>query len=548
MRSHSDPIYEVFYGLREQPFAISTDPRFLYLSASHQRAYQELITGLQRGEPLLLLTGEAGTGKTTLSRAVIGALGDRTFSALILNPYMSGGEVLKLILRDFGLISREDLRQGALARAEPSQLLEALEGFLLSIRSVQSRAVVIVDEAQSLAPAALDQVRLLTALERNGQHLIQVIFGGQPKLLETLKKDNMYALNERITRRVHLGPLLAEEVRPYIDHRLAVAGGAETIRFDDDAVQLIAEFSRGLPRRVNLLSDRGLQEGRAENASVITGAMVKRAARSLAGVQRATSTPVPPPGALSMPPAISHSAPATSTAPPAETAEPALPAPNPFAAVAASADTPPPQPMPAAPAPPPSIPAEPQSPFAPVAASAAPAPASPFAQVATTSPFAATVPAPAPPPAAPPGPVEWSPFAIPPSAESAPAPPPVAAALAAAEPEPVPLGSPFADLASSLRSDTSTPAEVSDAFAVQVPARRGRRWALIVVLALLAAAAVFAYGYYAGTLFREGTSPPASPPRPESRARPASPLPIPSDEDLFRSLNEWRIAMQQSGG
>lgn len=287
-----DPIYEEFYGLKEQPFAISTDPRFHFFSASHQQAYQELITGLQRGEALLLLTGEAGTGKTTLSRAVLAGLGDRTFAALVLNPYMSGGEILKLILRDFGLISREHLRQGALARAEPSQLLETLEGFLLTISAVQSRAVVIIDEAQSLAAAALDQVRLLTALERNGHHLIQVIFGGQPKLLDTLRKDNMYALNERITRRVHLGPLLESEVRAYVDHRLAVAGGADRVRFDDDAVQLLADMSRGLPRRVNLLADRALQEGRVAGATVITGAMVKRAARLMSGPQK---PPAPPP-------------------------------------------------------------------------------------------------------------------------------------------------------------------------------------------------------------------------------------------------------------
>jgi general secretion pathway protein A len=115
--SPQDPQYEAFYGLTEQPFAISTDPKFLFLSASHQRAYQELFTGLQRHEGLLLLTGEAGTGKTTLCRAVIDALGERTFSAILLNPYMSGAELLKVVLKEFGLVTREELRRGALARA-----------------------------------------------------------------------------------------------------------------------------------------------------------------------------------------------------------------------------------------------------------------------------------------------------------------------------------------------------------------------------------------------------------------------------------------------
>jgi type II secretory pathway predicted ATPase ExeA len=284
--SLGDPVYEAFYGLRERPFAISTDPKFLFLSAAHQKAYQELLTGLQRKESILLLTGEAGTGKTTLCRALIRALGDRTFSAIILNPYMTGAEVLKMVLREFGLISGEDLRVGALARADSPQLMDALEGFLLSLRSIQAKAVVIADEAQSLAPAVLDQIRLLTALERNGEPLVQVILGGQPPLIETLKKENLYALNERISRRVHLAPLLDHEVNAYIDHRLSIAGGSETVRFDEEAIELVADFSRGLPRRVNLLCDRALYEGRLENANVITGEMLKRAARSLAGAQQ----------------------------------------------------------------------------------------------------------------------------------------------------------------------------------------------------------------------------------------------------------------------
>ena len=280
-----DPVYEAFYGLRERPFAISTDPKFLFLSAAHQKAYQELLTGLQRKESILLLTGEAGTGKTTLCRALVRALGERTFSAIVLNPYMTGAEVLKMILREFGLISGEDLRVGALARADSPQLMDALEGFLLSLRSIQAKAVVIADEAQSLAPAVLDQIRLLTGLERNGEPLVQVILGGQPPLLETLKKENLYALNERISRRVHLAPLLDHEVHAYIEHRLSVAGSSDAVRFDDEAIELVADFSRGLPRRVNLLCDRALYEGRLENANVITGEMLKRAARSLAGAQ-----------------------------------------------------------------------------------------------------------------------------------------------------------------------------------------------------------------------------------------------------------------------
>jgi general secretion pathway protein A len=276
----ADPIYEAFYGLKEQPFAISTDPKFLFMSASHQRAYEELVTGLRRREGILLLTGETGTGKTTMCRAVLGALGDRTFSALILNPYMSGAEMLRAILRDFGFVSRDDLRRGAFSQADVPQLVDALEGFLGTLRAIESHAVVVIDEAQSLPADVLDQIRLLTAHEREGQRLVQVVLVGQPLLLETLKTETMYALNERVTRRVTLSPLPPEEVEAYIKHRLEVAGGS-ALTFTPEAAALVADLSRGLPRRVNVLCDRALQEGRIEGAATITPDMVTHAAKSL---------------------------------------------------------------------------------------------------------------------------------------------------------------------------------------------------------------------------------------------------------------------------
>jgi len=278
-----NPLYESFYGLTEQPFAISTDPRFLYMSTSHEKAYEDLLAGLTRDEGLLLLTGEAGTGKTTLCRAVIQALGERTFSCIVLNPYMTGPELLRLVLRDFGLVSRDELRSGALARADAVQLMDTLEGFLLTVRSVDSRAILVVDEAQSLAPAVLDQVRLLTALERHGRRLIQIVLGAQPAILQTLKKDSMYALNERISRRVFLAPLTGTEIKAYIEHRLAVAGGKDKVTFTDDAVAVVTALARGLPRRVNLLCDRALQVGLAERVQVIGPEIVSRAAQSLSG-------------------------------------------------------------------------------------------------------------------------------------------------------------------------------------------------------------------------------------------------------------------------
>jgi len=282
-KSSPDPLYETFYGLKEQPFAISTDPKFLFLSAPHRRAYDEMMAGLTRDESLLLLTGETGSGKTTLCRGIIGALGERTFSSVLHQPYMTGPEMLRLILRDFGLVSKEDLRRGTMAGADVPHLMEVLEGFLRSLVALQSRAVVVIDEAQSLSPTLLDEVRMLTAIEKDGRRLIQIVLCGQPMLLNTLKTEPMYALNERITRRVALTPLSPAEVESYIYHRLAIAGSADAVSFQPEAIKWVAELSRGLPRRVNVLCDRTLQEGRAVSATVISAELVKRAAKSLAG-------------------------------------------------------------------------------------------------------------------------------------------------------------------------------------------------------------------------------------------------------------------------
>ena len=277
------PAYEAFFELREQPFAISTDPRFLFLGASHRRAFEELLTGLRRREGLLLLTGDTGTGKTTLCRAVLEALGARTFSALILNPHMTADEVLRVILRDFGLVSRDEIRKGTFARADTPQLLDTLEGFLRSLVPLESYAVVVIDEAQSLKADVLNQIRMLGAYEQDGHRLLQIVLCGQPQLLETLQRDELRSLNERITRRTALEPLPPEEVRTYVEHRLSVAGRPGAVTFEPAALTLVANLSRGLPLRVNLLCDRALEAGRAAQTNVITPDLVKRAARAVAG-------------------------------------------------------------------------------------------------------------------------------------------------------------------------------------------------------------------------------------------------------------------------
>ena len=287
-------LYEAFYGLREQPFALTTDPRFLFMSGSHRRAYEELLTGLRRREGVLVLTGETGTGKTTLARAVLEALGPRTFSALILNPYMSGPEVVRVLLRDFKLVTREDIRGGAFERADMAQLLDTLEGFLRSLIALDSHAVVVIDEAQSLAPEALDQIRMLGAYEQDGQRLLQIVLCGQPPLLSTLQTSALHALDERITRRTTLAPLSTADVDAYIKHRLGVAGRPDAVTFEAEAVRKIAQLAQGVPRRINLLCDRVLEEGRSAGATVITADMVTRASRG-AAIDVAPDVVPPPP-------------------------------------------------------------------------------------------------------------------------------------------------------------------------------------------------------------------------------------------------------------
>jgi general secretion pathway protein A len=278
-----EPLYEAFFGLREQPFALTTDPRFLCMTAAHKRAYQELLTGLRRREGLMVLTADTGMGKTTLCRAVIDALGPHTFSALILNPYMSDSEVVRVILRDFGLVSRDDIRKGAFGRADMPQLLDTLEQFLRSLVPLNTYAVVVIDEAQSLPARVLDQIRQLLAFEQDNQRLLQIILSGQPGLTATLKTDAMRAVDERISRRTALTPMSADEVDAYIQHRLFVAGGRDTVTFPPESVKTVAELTRGVPRRVNLLCDRSLEEGRIAGTTVIKPELVQKAARAVSG-------------------------------------------------------------------------------------------------------------------------------------------------------------------------------------------------------------------------------------------------------------------------
>lgn len=280
--SRTDDVpYERFFGLREQPFALTTDPRFHYKTASHRHAFDELRQGLERGEGFLLLTGDTGTGKTTLSRAVIDSLGGRTFAAIITNPAVADAELLRVILRDFGVVSREEMRRGRLEAADAQHLLETLDSFLRSLAPLGARAVLVIDEAQGLAPRTLEQIRVLGNLESNGRRLLQIVLSGQGRLETTLAADDMTQLNQRVSRRAHLDPMSKDEVEQYVAHRLRVAGGESQVSFTPDAIAAVHRHSRGVPRVVNLLCDRALESAGADAAPTVTADHVKRAARAL---------------------------------------------------------------------------------------------------------------------------------------------------------------------------------------------------------------------------------------------------------------------------
>ena len=266
-------MYEAFFGFREKPFHVTADPAFLYPSQEHQEALAHLIYGIRERLGFILITGEVGTGKTTLVKTLIGRLEGSTRSALILNPTLSATELLRAVLRDFGLETRKDSR---------SELLVAIEEFLLCEAESAGTAVLIIDEAQALSVSALEQVRLLSNVETAKRKLLQIILVGQPELDQRLAQDRrLRALQQRIAVRYRIQPLRPEEVAGYVRHRLQAAGpgGLTPTRFTEGAVAVIAQKSGGVPRRINLLCDQALVAGFVRESQIIDESMVEEVSR-----------------------------------------------------------------------------------------------------------------------------------------------------------------------------------------------------------------------------------------------------------------------------
>jgi general secretion pathway protein A len=275
-------MYEEFYGFVQSPFTLAPDPRFLYLSESHDEAIRQILQSIRRKEGFIVLTGDIGTGKTTLCRALLEQLDTTTFTSLVLNPFVSVEELLREILLDFGVVSREATRTGRLAAATKHELITTLHEFLLSLVPIQGNGVLIIDEAQHLTPQVLEQIRILSNLETNDAKLLQIVLVGQLNLLTVLAEAEMRQLDQRISLRATLKPLTRPELEAYISHRLAIASGMSLVTFDRAALDRLQLYSGGVPRVINLLCDRALMVGAQAGTTAIAPDVIERAAKALA--------------------------------------------------------------------------------------------------------------------------------------------------------------------------------------------------------------------------------------------------------------------------
>lgn len=271
-------MYESFYGFREKPFHVTADPSFLYPSQEHQEAMAHLTYGIQQRVGFLMITGEVGTGKTTLCKALLDKLPGETKTALVLNPALSPTELLQTIASDFGILPGKTGTTTGRGRVSRGELIALIEQFLLKQAATGKSAVVIIDEAQALSPSALEQVRLLSTVETVKSKLLQIVLIGQPELAEKLDTDrSLRALNDRISIRYNIQPLSAEEVGAYIRHRLCVAEGKRPPTFTTEAIAEIARISSGVPRRINRLCDQALLAGFVQESLIIDEKLMEKA-------------------------------------------------------------------------------------------------------------------------------------------------------------------------------------------------------------------------------------------------------------------------------
>jgi len=267
-------MYEAYYSLEDPPFVLTPDPRFLLRSKGHHEILATLLYGITSQKGLMALVGDVGTGKTTLCRALLRELPDSVQSALVLNPHLSGADLIGTILDDLGVERRGGTK---------GELMAALSQYLLATGSEGKTVLVIVDEAQQMGVESLEQIRILSNLETATRKLLQILLVGQPELEEKLKLNELRQLDQRIGIRCYLKPLPRKETYRYVEHRLRVAGLPGALPFTRGALAKIYKYSRGIPRVINLVCDRALMAGFSNRVREITPTLVTSAVRNLEG-------------------------------------------------------------------------------------------------------------------------------------------------------------------------------------------------------------------------------------------------------------------------
>ena len=268
-------MYKEYFMLHDLPFSISPDPAFLYMSAKHREALAHLVYGVNSDSAFILLTGEVGTGKTTVCRCMLDQLPENCDTAFIMNPRLTEEELLASICEDIGI-------EYEAASASVKHLVDRINNHLLKSHAAGRRTLLIIDEAQNLSPSVLEQLRLLTNLETNRCKLLQIILIGQPELDKMLRRPELRQLSQRITARFHLEPLSRKDISNYVGHRLAVAGANHEL-FSSSVLKRLFSLSGGVPRIMNIICDRALLGAYAQGRAIVNKSTLNRAAYEVLG-------------------------------------------------------------------------------------------------------------------------------------------------------------------------------------------------------------------------------------------------------------------------
>lgn len=274
-------MYLEFYGLQENPFNVTSDPDFLYLSHTHKEALDHLLYGIKQRKGFIEITGEIGAGKTTICKALVNKLDDKTKTSMIFNSSLPEKQLLEAIIADFGITP---------AKKSKVALLKELNNFLLEQLSCGNNTVLIIDEAQNLRLSTLETIRMLSNFETNKEKLLQIVLVGQPQLREKLRSPDLVQLRQRISVRFHVRALDKDELWGYIAHRLNVAGASNNINFSPDALDLIQIYTKGIPRVINLVCDKALLLGFVRETNFIGADTIEKSIEEIEGQYNLVTT------------------------------------------------------------------------------------------------------------------------------------------------------------------------------------------------------------------------------------------------------------------